>query len=297
MLERIHAETAASPQSPAPDPTPLVDPRGGRTVSPSRLRIAAVSYLNAVPLVWGLKKGPHRERFDVRYIVPSRCADDLREGRVEAGIIPSIEYQRIPGLRIVPGLCIASAGPVRSVMLIARRPMKEVRTVALDTSSRTSACLVKILLPRHFRINPRLVPHAPDIAAMLRECDAARMIGDPAMATDFPGLDVYDLADQWRAMTGLPFVFAIWAVRREAVTPDLAAAFQASAAYAMEHLEEIVREESARTGLTAALVHSYLTENIDFNLDERNLAGLRRFFALAQEMGLIGEARPLDFLP
>ena len=132
---------------------------------------------------------------------------------------------------------------------------------------------------------------------MLRECDAALMIGDPAMATDFPGLDVYDLADQWRAMTGLPFVFAIWAVRREAVTPDLAAAFQASAAYAMEHLEEIVREESARTGLTAALVHSYLTENIDFNLDERNLAGLRRFFALAQEMGLIGEARPLDFLP
>jgi chorismate dehydratase len=243
-----------------------------------------------------LKKGPYQDRFELDFILPSRCADELREGHVQAGIIPSIEYQRIPNLKIVPGLCIASSGPVRSVMLIARRPIKDIRSVALDTSSRTSACLCQILLRRHFQITPQFVPHAPDIASMLRECDAALMIGDPALASDFPGLDVHDLADLWRAMTGLPFVFAFWAVRREAATPDLVEAFQGSAAYAMEHLEEMVREESARTGLPQSLVHTYLTKNIDFNLGERNLAGLRLFYSLAHELKLIDELKPLEFI-
>ena len=260
------------------------------------LRIAAVSYLNAVPLIWGLKKGPHRDRFDLDFILPSRCADELREGRVQVGIIPSIEYQRIPDLKIVPGLCIASSGPVRSVMLIARRPVREIRRVALDTSSRTSACLCQILLRRHFQLNPEFVAQAPDIQAMLRECDAALMIGDPALASDFPGFDVHDLADLWREMTGLPFVFALWAARSEISTPDMAAAFQDSAAYAMEHLDEMVSEEAERTGLPRPLVRTYLTENIDFQLDERNLVGLRLFYSLAHEMGLIEKLKPLEFV-
>jgi predicted solute-binding protein len=262
----------------------------------ARLRIAAVSYLNAVPLVWGLKKGPHRDRFDLQFILPSACADALRASRVDAGIIPSIEYQRIDSLKIVPGLCIASSGPVRSVMLIARRPLSEIRSIALDTSSRTSACLLQILLQQHFRIAPRLLPHPPDVAAMLRECEAALLIGDPSLASDFPGLDLYDLADAWKEMTGLPFVFALWAARRELATPELAAALQESAAYAMAHLDEMVREESQRTGLPLALVHAYLTENIDFNLDERNLAGLRLFFSMAHQLGLIAGLKQIDFI-
>jgi chorismate dehydratase len=261
-----------------------------------RVWVAAVSYLNAVPLVWGLDKGPHRNRFDVEVMLPSRCADELRAGRFQAGIIPSIEYQRIPDLRIVPGLCIGSSGPVRSVMLISRCPLNEIRSVALDTSSRTSACLLQILLKRHFQIAPRLVPQAPDITTMLRDCEAALMIGDPALATDFPGLAVYDLADHWREMTGLPFVFAFWAVRREVATAGLVQAFQESKAYAMDHLEEIIREESHRTGLSSALVRTYLTENIDFDLKGENLQGLQRFFTLAHELKLIDELRPLEFI-
>jgi len=262
----------------------------------SRVRVAAVSYLNSAPLVWGLDKGPHCSRFEVEVMLPSRCADELREGRFQAGIIPSIEYQRIPNLKIVPGLCIGSSGPVRSVMLIARCPIKDIRSVALDTSSRTSACLLQILLKRHFQIAPRLVPHAPDISAMLRDCEAALMIGDPALASDFPGREVHDLADRWREMTGLPFVFAFWAVRREVASEGLAKAFQESTAYAMEHLEEIVREESARTGLSPALVHTYLTENIDFKLEGQNLEGLQRFYAIAHELQLIDHLKPLEFI-
>jgi chorismate dehydratase len=229
-------------------------------------------------------------------MLPSRCADELRAGRFQAGIIPSIEYQTIPDLKIVPGLCIGSSGPVRSVMLVARKPLKEIRSVALDTSSRTSACMVQILLKCHFRIEPRLQPQEPDISVMLRSSEAALIIGDPALASDFPGLKVYDLADQWRAMTGLPFVFAFWAVRSEAANDELAKAFRESKDYAMEHLKEVVWEESARTGLPQSLVHTYLTENIDFNLAGRNLEGLRRFYELAYELGFIEHLKPLEFI-
>ena len=262
----------------------------------SPLRVAAVSYLNAVPLVWGLVHGPHRKLFQVDFILPSECADALRDGKADAGIIPSIEYQRIPNLRIVPGLSISSSGPVRSVLLISRVPVEQIRSVALDTSSRTSACLVQIILQRRYQISPRFVPHAPDLPAMLQECDAALMIGDPALAADFPGLHVYDLADEWRAMTGLPFVFAFWAVRAEAATPDLIQLFQESAAYSFAHLDEITHSESSRTGLAESLVRSYLTENIDFTFGEKNCEGLRRFYALAHEVGLTNGASPLEFI-
>ena len=262
----------------------------------NRLRIAAVSYLNAVPLIWGLKHGPKRGDFQVDYMLPSACADALRNGTAQASIIPSIEYQRIPGLRVVPGLCIASSGPVRSVLLLAKRPVPEIRSVALDTSSRTSSCLVQIVLRKHFGISPRFVPRNPDLPTMLEECDAALLIGDPALAMDFQGLDVYDLAELWKAMTGKPFVFAFWAVRQEAASEQVVKAFQESARFAFEHFDEMVAEESVNTGLPAGLVREYLTKNIDFELGEKNLDGLRLFYALAKELSLIEQARPLDMV-
>jgi chorismate dehydratase len=260
------------------------------------LRVAAVSYLNSVPLVWGLVHGPHHDLFDVNYMLPSECADALREGRADAGIIPSIEYQRIPELKIVPGLSVSSSGPVRSVLLISRVPREEIRSVALDTSSRTSTCLAQILLRRRNGVAPVFSPHKPDLQAMLRENDAALIIGDPALASDFPGLKVYDLAEEWRAMTGLPFVFAFWAVRAEAAVPELIRPFQESAAYAMDRLGEIVRAESSRTGLPEWLVRSYLSQNIDFTLGEKNLAGLMLFYTLALELGLTQAAKPPVFI-
>ncbi|MBI4479836.1 MAG: menaquinone biosynthesis protein [Acidobacteria bacterium] len=260
------------------------------------LRVAAVSYLNSVPLYWGLIHGPHRSRFQVTFELPSRCADALRAGEVDAGIIPSIEYQRIPNLTIVPGLAVASSGPVRSVLLISKCPVERIKSLALTTASRTSVCLIQILLQRYYHIAPQLVPHEPNLQAMLAECDAALLIGDPALASDFPGLKVYDLADEWRAMTGLPFVFALWAVRAEAATSDLVHAFQQSTVYALAHLSEIVEQETARTGLSPVLIRAYLTENIDFSLGEKNLEGLRLFYTLAHDLGLTDQAKPLEFI-
>jgi chorismate dehydratase len=260
------------------------------------LRVAVVSYLNSVPLYWGLLHGPQRDQFDVRFELPPRCADALRLGEVDAAIIPSIEYQRIPDLQVVPGLAVASAGPVRSVLLIAKCPVEKIQSLALTTSSRTSVCLVQILLRRHYGVSPRLVSHEPNLNAMLAECDAALLIGDPALATDFPGLLVIDLAEAWRAMTGLPFVFAIWTVRSTAARPGLVQALQQSTLYALAHLSELVEEEVRRTGLSPELVRSYLTENIDFSLGEQNLAGLRRFYALAHELGLTEQDTPIRFL-
>ena len=261
------------------------------------LRVAVVSYLNAVPLFWGLQHGPHRGVFHLEFMLPSKCADALSEGHVDAAILPSIEYQRIAGLRIVPGLSISSAGPVRSVLLISRRRAEDIRTLALDTSSRTSVCLVQILLQNHFHAAPELRASAPDLSAMLSENDAGLIIGDPALASDFPGLHVYDLADEWRAMTGLPFVFAFWAVRQQAAAAaDWKGVLQQSAAYAMEHLEQMEASENRRTGLPVSLIHTYLTKNIEFSLGEQSLEGLRTFYRLAGEAGLTVGIQPLRFI-
>ncbi len=266
-------------------------------MSQSRLRLAVVDYLNAVPLFWGLQHGPRQGAFDLKFLLPSKCADALQAGEVDGTILPSIEYQRIDGLKIVPSLCIASPGPVRSVLLISEKPIEAIRSVALDTSSRTSVCLVQIILRRHYRLQPVCKPSAPNIAEMLRGSDAALMIGDPALATDYPGLRVYDLADEWRNMTGLPFVFAIWAVRNAAASrADLVPILCQSTAYAMEHLDEIAQYETKRTGLPIPLIHSYLTENIEFSLNEKNIEGLRTFYRLAHEMGLTDGVKELEFV-
>jgi len=265
-------------------------------MSDAPLRCAVVSYLNAVPLFWGLQHGPDHERFRLEFMLPSKCSDALRAAEVQAAILPSIEYQRIEGLKIVPGLSVSSMGPVRSVLLISKVPAGEIRTLAVDTSSRTSACLIQILLQRRYQCSPQVIPHAPQITAMLRECDAGLMIGDPALSSSFTDLRVYDLADEWRAMTGLPFVFAFWAVRTEAASGDLAAPFQRSAEYALQHLEEIKQSESHRTGLPVSLIHDYLTKNIDFSLGEKSLEGLRTFYRLAHEMGFTEEVKPLEFV-
>jgi chorismate dehydratase len=179
-------------------------------------RISIIDYLNAAPLNYGFKHGLGFEHFHLKFHVPSLCADRLREGLVDAGLISSIEYLRIPGLRIVPGLCIASPKRVRSVVVLSKVPPEEIRTLALDTSSRTSVVLSQILLRERFGVHPEVVDLAPDQTAMLDQCDAALLIGDVAMRARREGLLVLDLAEEWHAWTGLPFVFALWCVREDA---------------------------------------------------------------------------------
>jgi chorismate dehydratase len=180
------------------------------------VRLGAVGYLNARPLVYGLERSP---RFDVRYDIPSECARLLHAGAIDVGLIPSIEYLRGGPYRIVPDLAIASAGPVASVAIFTRRPIADVQSIAMDTSSRTSVALTRVLCARLFRIDPTVEMRGPDLNDMLERSDAALIIGDNALLLDGrPGIEKIDLGEAWTDMTGLPFVYAFWAGRPGALT-------------------------------------------------------------------------------
>jgi chorismate dehydratase len=272
-----------------------------------RLRISAISYLNTAPLMWDFEHGETREKlkeqFDVTYTIPSNCAEALRNGVADIGIIPVAAFPTIPGLAILPGVAIASLNAVRSILLVSRKPLDQVKTVALDTSSLTSAALCKILLakclggPRKYRRMP------PDLEAMLASCDAALLIGDPALLIQRASYTtVIDLAEQWRKYTGKPFVFAFWAVREKAFaeagsglgTPAdailrLAEIFERSRDHGLapESLRSIANEWAPRLGMSLDEVTSYLTVNIYYRLDEACREGLSLFYKHAEQCGAL----------
>lgn len=237
--------------------------------------------------------GPQSGRFLLEFGLPAVCADHLASGAADIGIVPSFELTR-QDLEIIPGAGIACHGAVRSILLISSRPAASIRTLALDTSSRTSVELVRVVLERRYGVTPRCMPHAPDLDAMLAIADAALIIGDPALHLDpaaLPG-HVYDLGAEWVEMTGLPMVFAVWAGRKGIVTPDLVAAFQASCRYGLAHLEEIVAAESAPRGFAPEVVREYLTRNIVHELGPRDYQGMELFLEYASR----GAAAPMKFV-
>jgi chorismate dehydratase len=248
--------------------------------------VCAVSYLNTVPLVWGMLHGPQQGLFDLIFRVPSECADLVAAGAADIGIVPSFELTRLD-LAIVPGVGIASRGAVRSILLISRSPAAEIRTLAADVSSRSSVALARILLSRKFGAAPRVLARPPELETMLEEADAALIIGDPALRLDPRVLPYYhyDLGEEWTAWTGLPMVFAVWAGRREAITPAVAKAFQESCRYGREHLDEIVAAESASRGFESALIRRYLGEHIVCELGPREDEGLALYLRHARELG------------
>lgn len=261
-----------------------------------RLRVGIVNYLNSKPLAWGFIKGLHAERYETLFLPPAQVADWLREGSLDIGLIPSIEVQRIANLRILPGPCIAATEEVRSVLLVSRVPLAQVKRLALDENSRTSAALVRIILDEAYGLCPRCVSRRADLESMLADCEAALLIGDPALHVDRSRYLVFDLAAEWRRLTGLPFVFAVWAVAPGVEGAGLEEHFDASLRFGLEHLEELVRETATELGLDESLVRSYLTENLSFGLGEAQLDGLRQFWRRAHRHGLIAEPRPLELL-
>src|SRR5436190_18891921 len=207
------------------------------------LRLGAVSYLNTKPLVYGLDA--HPDQFDVRFDVPAKCAELLHEGRVDLGLIPAIEYLR-GQYAIVPDISIASDGDVATVAVFTRKPIERVETLALDLSSRTSVALTRVLCAKKWRIEPSLTPAEPDLEAMLRRADAALVIGDPAFAIDPAKHHVtkIDLGAEWKAVTGLPFVYAMWVGRPDAASAEQCRALQAARDRGLAHLPAIAKQES-----------------------------------------------------
>jgi chorismate dehydratase len=262
-----------------------------------RLRIATVPYVNAAPLVWGFRRGALRDQVEMVAEPPSRIPDLLREGQVDAGLIPVIETQRLEGLTIHPALCIASLRRARSVLLVSRRPIEEARRIALDSSSRSSAALLRVLLEARGLRGVIFAEQAPSLAAMLESSDAALLIGDPALAADTTGLEVLDLAAEWFALTGLPFVFAVWAVRRGAALPADTDLFEASYREGLGRIDDIAAEVAQRAGLHPALVADYLRVNIHYRPGPEEWRAIDLFFGRAHEIGLIDAPHPLAFLP
>ncbi len=238
---------------------------------------------------------------DVRLLTdtaPARCAEMLARGKVDAALVPVIEYQRLSEIAVVPEVCVGANSRVRSVVLVTRggTELKDVRSVALDTSSRTSAALVQIIFREFLHVQPECRPAAPDLNRMLEESDAALMIGDPAMIFPRDGLRVYDLASLWREHTGLGFVFAMWMAREAASEKVLAIDFKGARDEGLARVDEIVAHYNATLGLPVEELREYLLENISFELNAEMRAGLNLFYALARKHGIISEARPLKML-
>jgi chorismate dehydratase len=274
------------------------------------LRLGAVGYLNARPLVYGLDRVPG---LTLRFDVPSECARLLQAGQIDLGLIPSIEYLRGEGYSIVPGLAIASRGPVASVALYTTRPIADVRSIVMDTSSRTSVALVRVLCARLFKIQPTIEVHGPHLEQMLARGDAALLIGDNSLLLDHTSLQVgpfegggrhaaegrhvekIDLGEAWTSMTGLPFVWAFWAGRAGAVGPADCRMLQIARDHGVEQTEEIARQYFHHAPQYSERGASYLRENIKYYLNGDERTGLGLFYQYAAELGLVPAGRSTDY--
>jgi chorismate dehydratase len=285
-----------------------------------KLRISIVQYLNTAPLVRGFTHGPLRGKYDLSFTVPSQCAEALRAGAADIAIIPAIEYQRIPNLVILPDLSIASKEHVRSLLLLSKVPIREARRIALDTSSRSTQALTRILCDQRWRSRPEFHQAAPELSDMLRSADAALVIGDPALRIaiaaeanaksgpdrevicdgktvglpEIPKLHIYDVVQEWRNLTRRPAVLAIWAARPAITSVELADEFLASLEFGKSHLPEICAEAASELSLPEEELDLYLRNNIDYSLDDENRNGLLAYYAHAFRLGIIEQLSPIS---
>ena len=256
----------------------------------SPVRLGAVSYLNAAPLVHGLAADP---AFELSADLPSKVAEQLHAGAIDVGMSPSSEYAR-GAYAIVPGVAIGSRGPVRSVSLYLRGKLDQVRRVALDTSSRTSVALARILIRERLGRDPEYVDRPPNVEAMLREADAALVIGDPALYADTDA-ERLDLGEGWQVLTGRPFVFAFWAGRPGALSGEHVARLQAALRSGLAELPRIALSYNGQGAGRAELNESYLRSNIVYALGAEELAGLAEFYRRAHRQGIIPGVPELRF--
>ena len=229
--------------------------------------------------MWGLLHDPSLQgTFDLRFALPSECADQLARGEADIGIVPVIEMAR-QGMDYFPGTGIACHGPVRSILLISKVPFPDVRTLATDSGSRTSAMLSQVILAERFGVRPKVFSHPAALEEMLAKADAALLIGDAALRVDPATLpyETLDLGAEWVAMTGLPMVFAVWAGRKEVMREVYGRAFLESCRYGLAHMDDMVRAESGARHFSEEVVRRYLTQHIVFELGERDYEGMRLY--------------------
>ena len=258
------------------------------------VRLGAVSYLNVRPLVHGIAADP---RAALRFDLPSVCADLLARGDIDLGMVPSITYADRPDDRIVPGVCIGSAGQVASVAVYSRRPLRDVRSVALDSSSRTSAVLTRILCARLWDIAPTFTPRAPDGESMLAAADAALLIGDPALFLDHRalGADKTDLGEAWTALTGLPFVWAFWSGPASGADAEVVGRLQQARDAGIAAIDGIADAYCPGDPARQTIALRYLRNHMRYDLDPPALAGLGLYYREAHALGLVNRVPDVKF--
>ncbi len=283
-----------------------------------RIRMAAIHFLNPAPLMWDFEHEPERSerrlRYQIGYTTPSSCAVELAAGEADIGLVPVAAHATTPSLMIVPGCTVASLDRVRSIILVVRaqQGIDGVRTVAADTSSRTSCAYTRILFEIFWKVPVEFIPLAPHLESMLQVADAALLIGDPALLAledkdarlERTGEELLylDLAHEWHKCTDLPWVSAFWAVRAGAFketgtrAAELVGDLQASRDHGLEHLEDLAEEWSTRIAVPRETIRFYLTRNIHYILDDACLRGLDAFYRLAAECGALPKAAPLTML-
>jgi chorismate dehydratase len=280
--------------------------------------MAAIHFLNPAPLMWDFEHEPERsflrERYQIGYTTPARCAGELAAGEADIGLVPVAAYATTPSLLVVPGCTVAALDRVRSIILVVRpsEGVSGVRTIAADTSSQTSYAYTRILCNIFWKIPAVFIPHEPDLESMLEAADAALLIGDPALlaledrdaraARTGERLLYLDLAHEWRGFTGLPWVSAFWAVREGSLDETLVGAselvqdLQTSRDHGLEHIEDLASEWSTRIAVPEATIRFYLSKNIHYILDEACLSGLDQFYRYAAECGALPPAPPLRLM-
>ncbi len=260
------------------------------------VRIGAVPYLNARPLLFGLERWARGRPLHLLLEDPPALADGLADGRLDLALIPSVELARIEGVEIVPGIAIGSDGPAGSVLLFSRMAPPEVRRLALDPHSRTSNVLARLLLAEVWGASPRREPGPEDTEAALAGRDAAVRMGDKALFEPKPaGLHVEDLGTAWRKLTGLPFVYAVWAAREGALDRALYETLHGSKRDGMAALDRIAEEHTFRGRREPALARAYLRSCIRYRLGSPEVRGLQAFLRMAAEHGLVPRVPELRF--
>jgi len=253
--------------------------------------IGSVPYLNAKPLIHWFTDTEEGRESGVRVVetVPSQLAVLLERGEVAAALVSSFELFRTPGLVYAPGAAVAADGPVLSVRMLSRMPIPEVRRGAPDTSSLTSVALLKILLAERHGPTPQYLPHPPDLERMLAEADAALLIGDKGYRDYGPAYHALDLGAEWKALTGLPFAYALWIGYPDRLTPELAATLVRARAWGEAHLDDVAHAEFERLDETYGRTHYYLTQIMRYAAGLREEEALRLFGEKAYAQGLLSD--------
>lgn len=248
-----------------------------------RLRVEAVSFLNTVPLVWGMLHGEQRSAVDLTFSIPSVCAEKVENGLADVGLVPSAEIAR-QGLEIVSDVGIACRGTVRSILLISRKPFREIRTLSADLSSRTSVQMAKIILREQYGAFPKITKAPPHLEHMLADADAALVIGDPALLIDPVTLafECIDLGTEWWRLTNLPMVFAAWAGKPNVRKYRAASLCRSSYEFGRARLNDIVESEYRKRKISRELAAQYLSRFIQFEIGREEQRGMEAFWELAQ---------------